>query len=74
VFPTVIDNKLNNTVEEVLKKFGDANEQTLIIKVLILFYDRDKESRESVFMENDTGFTIPDKYLQIVHSVLSTIR
>jgi hypothetical protein len=31
------------------------------IKVLILFYDKDKESRESAFKENDIGITPVEK-------------
>jgi hypothetical protein len=31
VFPIVIDDKLNDILDVVLKKVGDANEQTLII-------------------------------------------
>jgi PleD family two-component response regulator len=110
VFPIIIDDKLNDTLDIVLKKFADANEQTLIIiddcanlydaklkataltklafhgrhvnlstwvitqkynaivkdfreniKVLILFYDKDKESRESAFKENDIGITPVEK-------------
>ena len=110
VFPIIIDDKLNDTLDIVLKKFADANEQTLIIiddcanlydaklkataltklafhgrhvnlstwvitqkynaivkdfreniKVLILFYDKDKESRESAFKENAIGITPVEK-------------
>jgi hypothetical protein len=106
VFPLVINDKLNDILDVVLKKFGDAKEQTLIIiddcanlydaklkataltklafhgrhinlstwvitqkynaivkdfreniKVLILFYDKDKESRDAAFKENDIGIT-----------------
>jgi hypothetical protein len=31
------------------------------IKVLILFYDKDKESRDAAFKENDIGITLSEK-------------
>jgi len=110
VFPIIIEDKLNDILNVVLKKFGDSKEQTLIIiddcanlydaklkataltklafhgrhinlstwvitqkynaivkdfreniKVLILFYDKDKESRDSAFKENDIGITASEK-------------
>jgi Cdc6-like AAA superfamily ATPase len=110
VLPIVINDKLNDMLDVVLKKFADVKEQTLIIiddcanlydaklkataltklafhgrhvnlstwvitqkynaivkdfreniKVLILFYDKDKESRDAAFKENDIGITLSEK-------------
>jgi hypothetical protein len=110
VFPIVINDKLNEILDVVLKKFADAEEQTLIIiddcanlydaklkataltklafhgrhlnlstwvitqkynaivkdfreniRVLIMFYDKDKESRNAAFKENDIGITSLEK-------------
>jgi Cdc6-like AAA superfamily ATPase len=110
VFPIVINDKLNEILDVVLKKFGDSREQTLIIiddcanlydaklkataltklafhgrhlnlstwvitqkynaivkdfreniRVLIMFYDKDKESRNAAFKENDIGITLSEK-------------
>jgi len=110
VLPIVINDKLNDMLDVVLKKFADVKEQTLIIiddcanlydaklkataliklafhgrhvnlstwvitqkynaivkdfreniKVLILFYDKDKESRDAAFKENDIGITPSEK-------------
>lgn len=110
VIPIVIDNKLNEVLEILIKKFKDTSEQTLIIiddcanlydaklkataltklafhgrhinistwiltqkynaivkdfreniMMLILFYDKDRESREAAFKENDIGLTVEEK-------------
>ena len=110
VFPVVISDNLNETLERVIERFKDPDEQTLIviddcanlhdaklkstaltklafhgrhanistwvitqkynaivkdfrenIKMLILFFDKDRESREAAFKENDIGISQTEK-------------
>jgi general stress protein 26 len=39
------------------------------IKVLVLFFDKDKESRESAFKENDIGISVQEK-----ESIIRTLK
>lgn len=110
IYPIVINDNLNDTLNKVIENFKDENEQTLIIiddcanlydaklkstpltklafhgrhanlstwvltqkynaiikdfrenvTVLVLFYDKDKDSRDASFKENDIGISPSDK-------------
>lgn len=122
VIPIIINNKLNEVLENLIKRFMDKIEQTLIIiddcanlydaklkataltklafhgrhinistwiltqkynaivkdfraniMMLILFYDKDRESREAAFKENDIGLSVEEKN-EIVNTLKNSKR